>query len=199
MRKIIYTFLFLLTLAFTAASQVWVEGFTFHSTPMEDWMANGNRVINIEGFDPITVPNSDLFKTFADPQFGGGINLRYIKNKLVIGLEIGYVEYKPATVLANAKMFRLGPIIEYHFFSKGKLHPYVGGEWGLQSSTITYNGEIINAPKLAETHMGVGPRAGIVYLFSSKWAFRAGAKYMYLKKLPYLDITAGIAFNLGDF
>jgi hypothetical protein len=198
MKKLIYIFLFS-SITFTAASQVWVEGFALHSSPMKDWMAQGNRVINIEGYDPITVANSDLFTTFADPQFGGGLNLRYIKNKLVIGLEIGYVEYKPATILANASMFRLGPIIEYHFFNSRKIHPYVGGEWGLQSSTITYNGEIINAPKLAETHMGVGPRAGFVYVFGPKWAFRAGAKYMYLKKLPYLDITAGIAFNIGDF
>ena len=198
MKKIIYIF-FLLVLTYSASSQVWIEGFTFHSSPMKDWMATGSRVINIEGHDPVTIPESDIFQTFADPQFGAGANFRYVKNKLVIGLEISYVGYKTSTLVEAGKMFRLGPIIEYHFFSESKFHPYVGGEWGLQTSKVKYNGDIVDAPKLAETHVGIGPRAGIVYTFSPNWAFRLGAKYVYLQKLPYLDITAGIAFNIGDF
>ena len=198
MKKFIYIFFFL-TITFTVSSQVCIEGFILYSIPMTDWMSSGNKVIAIEGYDPVTIPESDLFTTLANPQFGGGINLRYVKEKLVIGMEISYVEYKPATNLLRASMFRLGPIIEYHFFSGGKFHPYLGGEWGLQQSIVFYNGDIIDAPKLAETHVGVGPRAGIVYLFNPKWALRVGVKYIYLNKLPYLDITAGIALNIGDF
>jgi hypothetical protein len=200
MKKFIYTLLFL-AFSSTTFSQVWIEGFAVYSIPVKAWMASGERYIEIDGYEPVTIPESDLFTTFADPGFGGGINLRYSKNRFAVGMEIAYNEYKPSTDLLRVNMFRLGPNVEYYFIpiEKSKFHPYVGAEISLGSSKIHYNGDVIDEPKLAETHLGGGPRAGLVYSIGPKWVFRIGAKYIYMKKLPYFDITAGIAVNLGDF
>jgi hypothetical protein len=96
-------------------------------------------------------------------------------------------------------MFRLGPSIEYYFNTKRKFQPYIGGEVGLQASMVRYNRDYIDDPKFARTNIGAGPRAGIAWVINPKCAFRIGASYVYLKKLPYLDITAGVAINVGDF
>lgn len=191
MKKYIYIFLFL-TVSFTASSQVWIEGFSLYSFPMKDWMASDGRPQQ-------NVPKSDLFTHYADPQFGGGINVRYAIKRLVIGLQGSYVGYKAATEYVSASMFRLGPSVEYYFNTHRKIQPYIGGEFGLQASKVHYNEDYIDEPELAETHLGIGPRAGIAWKINSKCAFQIGASYVYLEKLPYLDITAGIAINVGDF
>ena len=198
MKKYIYIFLFL-TVSLSASSQIWIEGFTLYSVPMKAWMTSGTRVTEIEGGETQVVPESDLFMQYADPQFGGGGNIRYAAKSLVVGIQASFVGYKATTEYVSAKMFRLGPSVEYYFNTKGKFQPYVGGEVGLQASRIKYNRDYIDDPKLAETHIGIGPRAGFAIDFNSKYAFRLGASYVYLKKLPYLDITAGIAINIGDF
>jgi hypothetical protein len=198
MKKYIHILLFL-TVSFSASSQVWIEGFTLYSFPMKAWMASGTRVTEIAGQETQIVPESDLFTHYADPQFGGGVNVRYAIKNLVVGLQGSYVGYKAATEYVSASMFRLGPSIEYYFNIKRKFQPYIGGEFGLQASKVRYNKDYIDDPKFARTNMGIGPRAGIAWEINSKCALRLGASYVYLKKLPYLDITAGIAINVGDF
>lgn len=198
MKKYIFLILFTVISACLSA-QVWIEGFTMYSVPMSDWAASGSRTFNAEGQDPVTVSNKEIFKYFADPQFGAGINLHYSKNNLTVGMEIGFVGYKPATDYLSVNNFRIGPIIEYFFKNNSRFQPYIGGEFGIQQTTIQYSTELLGLPKYSDTYFGIGPRAGLVFMFTRKSALRIGAKYVYLDTMPYLDISVGIGFNLGDF
>jgi len=198
MKKYIFLISFFV-LSISSSSQIWIEGFTMYSMPMSDWAAKGSRTFNEEGQDPVTISNKEIFKYFADPQFGGGINLHYSKNKLIVGMELGYVHYNPATDYLSVNNFRIGPIIEFFFKNESRFQPYVGGEFGIQQTTIHYDKELLGLPEYSDTYFGIGPRAGLVFMFSRKTALRLGAKYIYMDTMPYLDISLGIAVNVGDF
>ena len=197
MKRYIYIIAFVL-FSIMGHSQIWLEGFALYSSPMQDGASSSTRDIRIDD-NIYTLQNKCLFRTFAESSFGGGIHFRYVKNQLIVGMQIEYVEYQPATPLLRMTMFRLGPTVEYFFLPKGKIHPYVGGEVGIQQPKVFYNGEIINRGQLSATYIGVGARGGVAYDLSQKFAVRLGLKYVYLRDLPYLDVSLGIAYNFGDF
>lgn len=190
-----------LTMSTTLSAQIWVEGMAVYSIPTKAFMSSGGRTLYLDGLDPIELDNQDLFITYAKPSFGGGANLRYVygSSQWVVGIEMSYVEYQPETDLARLTMFRIGPTLEYYFLAEKVFQPYLGAEVGLLQAKAFFNGEVVNEGQISDTYFGYGLRGGFVFDFSSRWAFRLGAKYVYSKKLPFVDITAGIALNLGDF
>lgn len=200
MKRIIISTLFI-CLSTAVSAQMWIEGMALYSIPTEAFMSSGGRTLYLDGLEPIEISNEDLFVTYAEPSFGGGANLRYVygESQWVVGMEICYVEYKPKTELVRLTNFRLGPTLEYYFMPQKMFQPYLGMEVSMLQVKAFFNGDVVNEGQISDTYFGYGLRTGFVLDFNSKWAFRLGGKYIYSKKIPFIDITAGIAFNLGDF
>ncbi len=186
-----------------AYSQIWVEVFGVQSFPSKDIFGSGVITVAQEAavtnLNATEIKESELFKTLADPSFGIGFNCRYAKSKKVLGIELSYVKYKKASNLLDIRTFRIGPFLEYYFRTDKKLLPYVGGEFSLQQSRVSFNRNIVDQIRISDTNVGVGPRLGLVYNFNNKWSTRLGTKYVFTKDLPYYDVMLGVAFNLGDF
>lgn len=200
MKKALYTLLFI-TFGLWVNAQVWTEAFVLYSLPMQDWAYGDGDVtqIIIDG-QTAEVCNQCFFQTMADPTAGIGINMRYnAQNRYTVGMELSYVEYKPATDFLRITMFRISPIVEYFFLPDAQIHPYVGGEVGITQPKVFFNGEVIRKSEISRTYMNVGLRGGLVFNIHEKVAARLGVKYVYLRDLPYVDISFGIGYNFGDF
>lgn len=200
MKKAIYTVLFLSSCLFTSA-QIWTEAFVLYSTPVQDWAYSDDDITRIVIDDQYAdVQNKHFFQIFANPSVGVGVNLRYnAKNQYTVGMEISYVEYEPGTELLRLTMFRISPIVEYFFMPDKNIHPYVGAEVGITQPKAFYNGEILSSSRTSRTYMNAGLRGGFVFNIKPELAVRLGAKYVYLRDLPYFDVSLGIAYNFGDF
>ena len=200
MKKTIYT-LFLFAIGYVASAQVWTEAFVLYSAPMQDWAYSDDAVTRIIVDDNYAdVCNQCLFQTFANPSVGIGINMRYnAKNQYTVGMELSYVEYQPATDLLRLTMFRISPIVEYFFMPERSIHPYIGGEVGITQPKAFFNGQVISRSEISRTYMNIGARGGFVFDINEKLAVRLGAKYVYLRDLPYFDVSFGVAYKFGDF
>lgn len=200
MKKALYTLLFI-TSGLFATAQIWTEAFVLYSQPMQDWAYNDADVTQIilDG-QTAEVNNQCFFTTMANPTAGIGINMRYIaQNQYTVGMELSYVEYQAATDFLRITMFRISPIVEYFFLPDAQIHPYVGGEVGITQPKVFFNGEVIRKSEISRTYMNIGLRGGFVFNIHEKLAARLGLKYVYLRDLPYVDISFGIAYNFGDF
>ena len=192
------TLIIILIFPISAHAQFWVEAFGLYSFPQNDPFASGTTSIVIDD-ETYVLDNQTLFTTFSEPSFGIGINARYAKKQLVVGMELSYVEYNPKTILLRTTMFRIGPTVEYFFLPGSKLMPYIGGEIGIQQSKVFFNGEVLNQGQLSEFDLGIGARAGAAFLITQKVSIRLGGKLLYRTNSPYLDLTLGVSYNLGDF
>ncbi len=191
--------LFIFSFSLTAFAQASVEAFVINSSPVHNWTSTGTTVIEIEDGATYEIPDDELFKTFAKNSFGGGVNLRYTKNDLAVGMEMSYVEYNPASELVRLIMLRVTPIVEYYFNTHTQFQPYVGGSFGLQQTRAYFNQELTNSPRISNTYVELGARAGLKYVINDKWAINTRAKYVITDLLPYFDFSVGVVFDFGDF
>ncbi len=200
MKKAIYTMLFVAS-GFFATAQIWTEAFVLYSAPLQDWAYSDEDVTRFVVDDQFAdVCNQCLFQTFANPSVGVGINMRYhATNQYTVGMELSYVEYQPGTELLRITMFRISPIVEYFFMPDRAIHPYVGGEVGITQPKAFWNGQLVSRSEVSRTYMNIGLRGGFVFDINDRIAVRLGAKYVYLRDLPYFDVSFGVAYNFGDF
>jgi opacity protein-like surface antigen len=184
-------------------AQFFVEGYAKYSIPSNS-IAASDDLVELVDFDgnSFFVKEKDLFTALADPQWGGGVALRYAKNNLSVGLDLSYVEYKSGTPLLRISSFQIATTADY-YWDLGGFHPYVGGELGMFSFSAqfvqTEEGDQL-AQDLTKTRFGVGPRAGFVYnLGDTPWGIRLGGRYVFNIDFPFAEATIGVEYNLGDF
>jgi len=190
-------------LAGSVNAQFFIEGYAKYSIPSNSIAASDNLVelVDFDG-NPFFVKEKDLFTALADPQWGGGVALRYSKNNLSVGLDLSYVEYKSGTPLLRLSSFQIATSADY-YWNLGNFHPYVGAELGMFSFSAQFiqtdDGADL-AQDLTKTRFGMGPRLGLAYsIGDTPWGVRFGSRYVFNLDFPFVETTIGIEYDLGEF
>ena len=181
-------------------AQIWATPYIPYSIPQSDFTADGTIYATNTDGEILETKEEDIFTEFTDPTSGIGININYMTDaKYTVGLDMSYVEYKSSTDFFSTQMFRIGPSIDRFFLGEKKVTPYIGAQFGMQQVLVKINREIIDQPRLSRTDFSIGARAGLRYKIVDRVSLDFNARYVYAVLRPYIDLSAGISVNIGDF
>ncbi|NJC25905.1 outer membrane beta-barrel protein [Neolewinella antarctica] len=178
-------FVFLLLAATVSpplAGQAWGELFIVRSVPLDDQ------------FSP-----DFSFRDLTDANYGIGLGLSYSVDRVSVGLDTRYVEYKPRIEGLEVRSFRIGPRVDYVFSETRRFIPYVGLSGAIHQIKAIVGPSLSTLERQGNTYVGFGVRAGGVLMLTEQAALRLGAEYSYLNDFPHLDFTLGFAYDFGDF
>ena len=121
-------------------------------------------------------PTGD-FGNLCNVGFGFTATGRYMINpNFAVGLNIGYYSFSVKDAdNASVGLTPVTALLEYHFSTKGKLQPYVGGDLGFYNLSFTA-GNGLTAATSSKTYFGIAPTFGINYALANNFSLTGNLK-----------------------